>query len=241
MIQDFHSELLTSEVTESTRKNSLTLNVLSKGLQFLLGGSLSDSKFSTIMGVFTHLLTQHHPEPTQPALPTVSANTWSTNRIILNWNTRDQTHFRWWILEGLHGCNPHLSMQFIKFPTHLRHAACTVCAVQLWFERRYHEIMKAGVGLFHWAVSHMTSGVGLFCWAIRLGVRSTFGFRWNSRVKMLALNSIPRSASGWDQREQAFLTGWTGFHYSALTLPVAVMPAHTRKYFVFTLWNSTPW
>lgn len=69
MIQDFHSELLTSEVTESMRNNSLTLNVLSKGLQCAsLVVLLSDWEFSTTMVVFTHLVTQHHPEPAQQAL-----------------------------------------------------------------------------------------------------------------------------------------------------------------------------
>lgn len=134
MIQDFHSELLTSEVTESMRNNSLILNVLSKGLQCAsLVVLLSDWEFSTTMVVFTHLETQHHPESAQQVLPTVSANPWSTNWILLSWNTWDQAHFRWKILKGLHGCNPHLSMKFIKFPTHLRHelAQYVRCAYDL--------------------------------------------------------------------------------------------------------------
>lgn len=69
MIQDFHSELLTSEVTESMRSNSLTLDVLSKGLQCASWVVLlSDWEFSTTMVVFTHSLTQHHPEPAQLSL-----------------------------------------------------------------------------------------------------------------------------------------------------------------------------
>ena len=75
MIQDFHSELLTSEVTESMRNNSLTLNVLSKGLQCASWGVLlSDWEFSTTTVVrLHHSLPQHHrastavPEPSQPS------------------------------------------------------------------------------------------------------------------------------------------------------------------------------